>query len=94
MLRNKLTAREREVLEATLLGGAIEELAQAMILTRSTVKFHLTNIYKKHNVKGYRQLMSHYILKYRDIVEPPRSERPEPCLPYVNLDTREIDDCL
>ena len=62
MLRDVLTQkglsnREAEVAELVTKGLSNKEVASQLFVTEKTVKFHLTNIYKKMNVKSRAQLI-------------------------------------
>lgn len=62
MLRDVLTQkglsnREAEVAELVTKGLSNKEVANQLFVTEKTVKFHLTNIYKKMNVKSRAQLI-------------------------------------
>ncbi len=62
MLRDVLTQkglsnREAEVAELVTKGLSNKEVASQLFETEKTVKFHLTNIYKKMNVKSRAQLI-------------------------------------
>jgi DNA-binding CsgD family transcriptional regulator len=52
-----LTHREAEVAEATTKGFTNRESAQLLFVTEKTIKFHLTNIYRKMNVTSRSQLI-------------------------------------
>ncbi|MGO9958940.1 MAG: LuxR C-terminal-related transcriptional regulator [Solirubrobacteraceae bacterium] len=54
-----LTSRELEVLQLVASGSSNGEIAQALWVTEQTVKFHLSNVYKKLDV-GNRTEASHY----------------------------------
>jgi DNA-binding NarL/FixJ family response regulator len=54
-----LTPRELEVLRLVASGSSNGEIAQALWVTEQTVKFHLSNVYKKLDV-GNRTEASHY----------------------------------
>lgn len=57
-LRNKgLSMREAEVAEAICLGLRNKEIAIKLFVTEKTVKFHLTNIYKKMGIVCRSQLV-------------------------------------
>ena len=47
-----LTERELAVLQALAQGNSNKEIAASLWLAEQTVKFHLTNIYRKLNVRG------------------------------------------
>src|SRR5436305_5461391 len=62
MLRDVLTQkglsnREAEVAELVSKGLSNKEVANQLFVTEKTVKFHLTNIYKKMSVKSRAQLI-------------------------------------
>ena len=50
-----LTPREREILDLVAEGGTTAELAHQLWVSQSTVKFHLSNIYKKLGVSNRTQ---------------------------------------
>jgi len=52
-----LSHREAEVAELVSRGLSNKEVANQLFVTEKTVKFHLTNIYKKMNVKSRAQLI-------------------------------------
>lgn len=52
-----LTLKETEVTELVSKGLSNREIANIMFLTEKTVKFHLTNTYKKLNLKSRAQLI-------------------------------------
>jgi len=54
-----LTPRELEVLRLVASGSSNGEIAQALWVTEQTVKFHLSNVYRKLEV-GNRTEASHY----------------------------------
>ena len=53
-----LTAREKEVLAATLKGRRRADTAEELFLSESTVKKHLRSIYAKLGVKNKYELLS------------------------------------
>lgn len=59
-----LTVTEFRVLTKVLEGGSNRDIASKMGVGEKTIKFHLTNIYKKVNVASRAQLivkcLSHY----------------------------------
>jgi DNA-binding CsgD family transcriptional regulator len=52
-----LSHREAEVAELVTKGLSNKEVASQLFVTEKTVKFHLTNIYKKMSVKSRAQLI-------------------------------------
>ena len=52
-----LSHREAEVAELVSKGLSNKEVASQLFVTEKTVKFHLTNIYKKMQVKSRAQLI-------------------------------------
>lgn len=52
-----LSHREAEVAELVSRGLSNKEVANQLFVTEKTVKFHLTNIYKKMSVKSRAQLI-------------------------------------
>ena len=57
LIREGLSNREAEVAELVTQGLSNKEVATRLFVTEKTVKFHLTNIYKKMNVKSRAQLI-------------------------------------
>lgn len=53
----KLTLKESSITNAVARGMSNREIASALAVTEKTVKFHLTNIYKKMNVASRAQLI-------------------------------------
>lgn len=51
-LGDDLTERERDVLKLLVQGGTNEDIAENLVITRATVKFHLRNIKSKLNTKS------------------------------------------
>lgn len=73
MLRDILTQkglsnREAEVAELVVKGLSNKEVANQLFVTEKTVKFHLTNIYKKMSVKSRAQLIV-WCMPYQSFVE-------------------------
>ena len=54
-----LTAREREILRLVAKGYSNKEIAQHLVLSPSTVHSHRTNLMKKLNLKGQRELVEY-----------------------------------
>ena len=78
MLRDILTQkglsnREAEVAELVVKGLSNKEVANQLFVTEKTVKFHLTNIYKKMSVKSRAQLIV-WCMPYQNFVESNNSE--------------------
>jgi|GEM_PF-399832 len=57
LIQKGLSNREAEVAEHVSKGLSNKEVANRLFVTEKTVKFHLTNIYKKMNVKSRAQLI-------------------------------------
>ena len=57
LIQKGLSNRESEVAELVTQGLSNKEVANQLFVTEKTVKFHLTNIYKKMNVKSRAQLI-------------------------------------
>ena len=57
LLQKGLSNREVEVAELVSKGLANKEVADQLFVTEKTVKFHLTNIYKKMSIKSRSQLI-------------------------------------
>ena len=55
--RYGLTRRETEVLDLVLRGLTVQQMADELVVTKSTVKFHVTNILKKTNSETRQQLL-------------------------------------
>ena len=58
-MQTSLTLRELEVLQLVAAGSTNGEIAQKLWVTEQTVKFHLSNVYRKLEV-GNRTEASHY----------------------------------
>ncbi len=52
-----LTEREREVVQLILAGKSNKEIAASMCIGESTVKFHVSNVYAKHDVGSRAELI-------------------------------------
>lgn len=57
LIQNGLSNRESEVAVLVTQGLSNKEVANQLFVTEKTVKFHLTNIYKKMSVKSRAQLI-------------------------------------
>jgi LuxR family transcriptional regulator, positive regulator of biofilm formation len=73
LIQKGLSNREAEVAELVTKGLSNKEVANQLFVTEKTVKFHLTNIYKKMNVKSRAQLIV-WCLPHFGFVE--KEERP------------------
>lgn len=59
LLSQGLTQREIEVSELVALGLRSEDIGQRLFIAEKSVKFHLTNIYRKLGFKRRSQLILH-----------------------------------
>ena len=91
MLRDKLmqaglSNREAEVAGVISRGVSNKEAASELFVTEKTVKFHLTNIYKKMGVKSRTQLIV-WCAPYADFIEsaPVEPVIPPPVHPKLKL---------
>jgi DNA-binding CsgD family transcriptional regulator len=57
LIQKGLSNREAELSELVSMGLSNKEVGNQLFITEKTVKFHLTNIYKKLNVKSRAQLI-------------------------------------
>ncbi|MDC0980384.1 helix-turn-helix transcriptional regulator [Bdellovibrionales bacterium] len=57
LIRKGLSYRESEVAELVSQGLANAAVAEKLFVTEKTIKFHLTNIYRKLNLKSRAQLI-------------------------------------
>jgi DNA-binding CsgD family transcriptional regulator len=69
-----LTRREVEVAELVRSGLSNREVANKLFVTEKTVKYHVTNIYKKIKVKSRSQLIV-WCMPYLQMIE---EETPQP----------------
>ena len=67
--RYGLTAREQEVLALALRGLTVAQMADDLVVSKSTVKFHITNVLKKTGFESREQM----IQKLAEDASPPRS---------------------
>ena len=68
LIQRGLSNREAEVAELVTQGLSNREVASQLFVTEKTVKFHLTNIYKKMSVKSRAQLIV-WCLPHMDFIE-------------------------
>lgn len=57
LIKEGLSNREAEVANLVIQGLSNKDVANRLFVTEKTVKFHLTNIYKKMHVKSRAQLI-------------------------------------
>ena len=55
--RYGLTRRETEVLELVFRGLTVQQMADELVVTKSTVKFHVTNILRKTNSQSRQEMI-------------------------------------
>lgn len=58
LLLDPLSERELEILQLIAAGQSNKELAERLVLTVGTVKWHLNNIYSKLNVRSRTQAIA------------------------------------
>jgi DNA-binding NarL/FixJ family response regulator len=58
---NSLTEREREVLTCLVKGLTNKEIGESLFVSDKTVKIHVSNIFKKLNVKSRSQVIIHAV---------------------------------
>ncbi len=56
--KNRITEREKNVIELIALGKKNQEIADQLFVDISTVKTHINNIYKKTGLKNRKELFS------------------------------------
>ncbi len=79
LIQKGLSNREAEVAELVSKGLSNKEVANQLFVTEKTVKFHLTNIYKKMNVKSRAQLIV-WCLPHLGFVENEATQAPQPAM--------------
>ncbi|TFB18856.1 response regulator transcription factor [Filobacillus milosensis] len=67
---NELTSREKEVLQLVVEGLSNKEIAESLFISETTVKIHVSHIFKKMKVKSRSQLIIHAV-KNRLVSIPP-----------------------
>ena len=75
LIQKGLSNREAEVAELVSKGLSNKEVANQLFVTEKTVKFHLTNIYKKMSVKSRAQLIV-WCLPHLGFVESEPAQQP------------------
>lgn len=92
--RTLLSNREVEVLAEITTGKSNKEIANGLFVTEKTVKFHLTNIYKKIHVKSRAEAIVKVLHKGLEkenqmfvdrILKPAPAEAPAPVEPVVEV---------
>jgi DNA-binding NarL/FixJ family response regulator len=73
LIQKGLSNREAEVAALVTMGLSNKEVANQLFLTSATVKFHLTNMYKKLFIKSRAQLIV-YCIPYLTLAELPTNE--------------------
>jgi LuxR family transcriptional regulator, positive regulator of biofilm formation len=68
-IRNGLSKREAEVAEHVSRGLSNKEVGDKLFVTEKTIKFHLTNIYRKMNLASRTQLIV-WSLPYMNFNDP------------------------
>src|SRR5688572_6232031 len=84
LLANGLSRREAEVADLVRKSLANKEVANTLFVTEKTVKFHLTNIYKKLKIKSRAQLIVWCFNHLQFIEEKPKAETPKPVSENTN----------
>ena len=72
LIQRGLSHREAEVAELVAEGLSNKSVANRLFVTEKTVKFHLTNIYKKMSVKSRAQLIVWCVPHFNFIENGPR----------------------
>ena len=89
LIQKGLSNREAEVAELVSKGLSNKEVANQLFVTEKTVKFHLTNIYKKMNVKSRAQLIV-WCLPHLGFVESEARIEAAAAAPAATLATQTI----
>lgn len=89
LIQKGLSNREAEVAELVSKGLSNKEVANQLFVTEKTVKFHLTNIYKKMSVKSRAQLIV-WCLPHMNFVES-TTNQPSNQISAAGNSTSEID---
>jgi DNA-binding CsgD family transcriptional regulator len=90
LIQKGLSNREAEVAELVSKGLSNKEVANQLFVTEKTVKFHLTNIYKKMSVKSRAQLIV-WCLPHMNFVESINMSQPNTQTTAGGISTSEID---
>jgi len=87
LIKKGLSNREAEVAVLVSQGLPNKEVAERLFVTEKTVKFHLTNIYKKMNVKSRAQLIV-WCLPAMNFAEEAKQSQPQQ-INYANTGTTD-----
>jgi LuxR family transcriptional regulator, positive regulator of biofilm formation len=90
LIQKGLSNREAEVAELVSKGLSNKEVANQLFVTEKTVKFHLTNIYKKMAVKSRAQLIV-WCLPHISFIENTAGNQPTNQVPTGGGTSNEID---
>lgn len=90
LIQKGLSNREAEVAELVSKGLSNKEVANQLFVTEKTVKFHLTNIYKKMSVKSRAQLIV-WCLPHMSFVESTSANQTNNQVQTSGGNTSEID---
>ena len=90
LIQKGLSSREAEVAELVTKGLSNKEVANQLFVTEKTVKFHLTNIYKKMNVKSRAQLIVWCLPHLGFVEKEERQNIQEPMGAAANAATQSI----
>ncbi len=77
LIQKGLSHREAEVAELVAEGLSNKVVANRLFVTEKTVKFHLTNIYRKMGVKSRAQLIVWCVPHFSFIEKHPGAVRPQ-----------------
>ncbi len=89
LIQKGLSNREAEVAELVTKGLSNKEVANQLFVTEKTVKFHLTNIYKKMNLKSRAQLIV-WCMPHQNFVEDETRINQNPAGQQINAETNTI----
>lgn len=93
LIQKGLSNREAEVAELVTKGLSNKEVANQLFVTEKTVKFHLTNIYKKMSVKSRAQLIV-WCLPHLGFVEKEERAQAPVQAPAVGADTAQLQTTI
>ena len=90
LIKQGLSKREVEVAELVSQGLANKKVAEKLFVTEKTIKFHLTNIYRKMKIKSRTQLIVFCMPNY-DFVEGAQNSANNNEIPKGNQTVAEIN---